>query len=197
MLSQARLSLFGPIVSELTRTVSVAPFGVTRPDNASASWRGSSCSTQFAVGSPALARKGATSTRMAPTGSRDCASAAPPRITVRSANAPHAAIAARRSHRVLDMAQSPARACWTSGRFATSRDTPEPDSRFRRDGPHEQEPPEIRAVLSPGPSADGRRSRAAVRPTSASPPNPSQHHRPGRWFGTAASRPRTARASRR
>ena len=34
MLSQARLSLFGPSVRELTRTMSVAPFGVRRPDSA-------------------------------------------------------------------------------------------------------------------------------------------------------------------
>ena len=62
MLSQARLSLFGPRVREFIRTTSTPPFGVKRPDSASASWRGSSCSTQVAVGSPVLARSGVMST---------------------------------------------------------------------------------------------------------------------------------------
>ena len=79
MLSQARLSLFGPSVSKSTRTVSVAPFGVKRPESASASWRGSSCSTQVAVGSPAAGAQGRNVDPDGADAERDCASAAPSR----------------------------------------------------------------------------------------------------------------------
>jgi hypothetical protein len=58
-----------------------------------------------------LARKGATSTRIALTATRDCASADPAGVAVTSTNAPQAAIAARRVNvwRHMTDLQSPAR----------------------------------------------------------------------------------------
>jgi hypothetical protein len=139
--SQARLSLFGPRVRESTRTMSVAPFGVRRPDSASASWRGSSCSTQVAVGSPGLARKGATSTRIAPTATRDCASAVPPGIAVTSTNPPQAAIAARRVNVWPDMIRSPITARPTRMIAAPGLDdTPQPRPKFRRESQGKNRP---------------------------------------------------------
>jgi hypothetical protein len=182
MLSRARLSLFGPRVRESTRTVSGGAFRRQATGERLSELARQLLLDPGPAGSPALARSGATSTRMLRTRRPDCARAAPFPIVVASAITPQAAIAARRSHSATDMTQAPARLARFSG---GRRDNPlyaiGPPHGFTMTRRPEKSRPisDDSCPLSPlaegwGPAPPGGQE--------CKPAKSEQHHRPGRWF---------------